>query len=90
MSVRRGYAEAWLKEHLDLRAEANEAEHEAGSAAASRAPSICAIGLGTSYRKSNRPAFEHAFMPHMLTGDGGRLVDRALGACSSAETAGNV
>jgi len=79
----RGYAEAWLKEHPHspkMRKKKHDHEMEAKRMGEKAAPSILRDwikGQVTAVEMGLMP-FEHAFMPHMLTHDGTRLVDRAV------------
>jgi hypothetical protein len=79
----RGYAEAWLKEHPfshRMRKTQHEHELEARQRGEKAAPSILRDwikGQVTAVEMGLMP-FEHAFLPHMLTHDGRRLVDQAV------------
>lgn len=79
----RGYAEAWLKEHPyghRMRKTRNEHEMEARQRGEKACPSILRDwikGQVTAVEMGLMP-FEHAFLPHMLTNDGQRLIDRAV------------
>lgn len=80
----RGYAEAWLKEnpYRHRRGGKSKIDHEAE---AKRRGEIAAPSILRDWIKGQVTAiemglmpFEHAFLPHMLTHDGQRLVDRAV------------
>lgn len=79
----RGYAEAWLKEHpWTHRNRSSKAAHEqeARRRGELAVPSILRDwikGQVTAVEMGLMP-FEHAFLPHMLTFDGRRLVDQAV------------
>ncbi len=79
----RGYAEAWLKEHPHthrMRITKPNHELEAKHRGEMAVPSILRDwikGQVTAVEIGLMP-FEHAFLPHMLTSDGSRLVDRAV------------
>lgn len=79
----RGYAEAWLKENPwghRMRRDRKAHEMLAREAGERAVPSILRDwikGQVTAVEMGLMP-FDHAFMPHMLTHDGGRLVDRAM------------
>ncbi len=79
----RGYAEAWIKENPyghRMRKSRTDHELEAKRRGELAVPSILRDwikGQVTAVEIGLMP-FEHAFLPHMLTSDGGRLVDRAV------------
>jgi len=79
----RGYAELWLKEHpwsRRMRKSRTAYELEAKRRGETAVPSILRDwikGQVTAVEIGLMP-FEHAFLPHMLTNDGQRLVDRAV------------
>lgn len=79
----RGYAELWLKEHpYSRRARKSRQAHEldAKRRGEMAVPSILRDwikGQVTAVEIGLMP-FEHAFLPHMLTHDGQRLIDRAV------------
>lgn len=78
----RGYAEAWLKENPwthRRRVNRQAWEMEARRKGEMAVPSILRDwikGQVTAIEMGMMP-FEHAFMPHMLTYDGARLIDKA-------------
>lgn len=77
----RGYASAWLKAHphsYRMRHSRVEHEQQAKRRGEAAVPSILRDwikGQVTAVEMGLMP-FEHAFMPHMLTFDGLRLVDK--------------
>lgn len=79
----RGYAEAWLKENpWSHRMRHDRKAHEllAKEKGEKAAPSILRDwikGQVTAVEMGLMP-FEHAFLPHMLTNDGSRVIDRAM------------
>lgn len=79
----RGYAELWLKENpWSHRTRKTRQAHEmiARKKGEMAVPSVLRDwikGQVTAVEIGLMP-FEHAFLPHMLTNDGGRLVDRAV------------
>lgn len=79
----RGYAELWLKQNPwthRMRHSRQEHEMEARRRGELAVPSILRDwikGQITAVEIGLMP-FEHAFMPHMLTHDGSRLIDHAV------------
>ena len=79
----RGYAELWLKQNpWSSRTRKTRQEHEA---IARRKGELAVPSILRDWIKGQVTAieiglmpFEHAFLPHMLTHDGRRLVDRAV------------
>lgn len=77
----KGYATAWLKQHkYSYSMRATREQHEARALAQARI-SVCSIlrdwvkGQVTAV-ECGIMSFEEAFMPHMLTSNGQRLIDR--------------
>jgi hypothetical protein len=94
-----GYATAWLKEHpFSHRSRGTRAQHDQAALAQART-SVCSVlrdwvkGQVTAV-ECGIMSFEEAFMPHMLTANGQRVIDRvrssnllrAPGQSTSADT----